>query len=163
MVSELLVSAFLLAGTPLPQTQKSQTPVTPEQGAVIANAPPIKMGLWEADISTARGTALKTRSCLTPQSYREELAHMPPGCSLSNVQTSSSGMSGDVSCTMQDGLTSSGHIAAQFPDMGTVHVTINITMTMQGHTMPIAITSDSHFVSADCGDIQPGRSKVIQH
>ncbi len=161
MLSELFFAALLLAPA-IPQTQKNQVPVTPQQGPLIANAPPIKMGLWEASITTAMGTNIKTRSCMTAQSYRDDLAHMPQGCTLSNVQTSSSTMSGDVSCTLPNGASSSGHIDAQFPDSSTAHATINVTTTMQGRTMPMTITTDSHFVSADCGDIQPGQSKVLR-
>jgi hypothetical protein len=161
MFSELLVSALLLTPA-ISQTQKNQAPVTPQQAPLITMAPPIKMGLWEAAITTAMGTSLKTRSCMTAQSYRDDLAHLPAGCTLSNVQTSSSSMSADVSCTLPDGASSSGHINAQFPDTSTAHATISVTTTMQGRTMPMTITTESHFVSSDCGDIQPGQSKVIR-
>ncbi len=160
-ISELLFLSAVLLPSAI-QTQNGKVPVTPAPGPLIANAPPIRMGLWEASITTAMGTNIKTRSCMTPQSYRDDLAHMPQGCTLSNVQTSTSSMSGDVSCTLPNGASSSGHIAAQFPDTSTAHATINVTMTMQGRTMPLTITTDSHFVSADCGDIQPGQSKVIR-
>lgn len=126
------------------------------------DVPPIKMGLWEATVTTQMGTSLKTRSCITAQSYREQLAHLPQGCKLSNVQRSSTSMSGDVSCNLSNGASSSGHIDAQFPDPSTVHSTINVTTTMQGRSMPITITTESHFVNADCEDLEPGQSKVIQ-
>jgi hypothetical protein len=131
-------------------------------GPNMADAPPIKMGLWEATITTAMGTSLKTRTCLTAESYREQLAHLPEGCTLSNVQKTGTSMSGDVKCNLSNGVNSSGHIDVQFSDPSTVHSTIKVTTTAQGHSMPITITTDSHFVSADCEDLGPGQSKVMQ-
>ena len=57
--------------------------------------------------------------------------------------------------------TSTGHIDVQFPDTETIHSTININMTMQGQTMPMNFTTDSHFVSADCGGLSGGQSQPV--
>lgn len=134
----------------------------PPSSPNVADPPPIKMGLWEATVTTAMGTSLKTRTCMTAQSYREQIAHLPQGCTLSNVVRTSTSMSGDVSCKLSNGASSSGHIDAHFPDPSTVHSTISVTTTVQGRSMPITITTDSHFVGADCEDLEPGQSKVLQ-
>lgn len=148
-----MLSRLLFAVPFMLQAAASPNPKT-------ADPPPIKMGLWEANVTTSLG-ALKMRSCMTAQSYGEQLAHLPQGCKLSNVQRSSTTMSGDVHCTLSNGASSSGHIDAQFPDPSTVHSTINVMTIMQGHSIPVTITADSHFVSADCDDLEPGQSKVI--
>jgi hypothetical protein len=151
MVSRLLVA--------LPLLLQAAAPPSPS----TVDLPPIKMGLWEATVTTAMGgTGLKTRTCLTAQDYREQLAHLPQGCTLSNVQKTSTSMSGDVKCNMSNGASSSGHIDVQFPDPSTVHATIKVTTTVQGQSMPITITTDSRFIGADCEDLEPGQSKVIQ-
>ena len=134
----------------------------PAGNAPAADLPPIKMGLWEATVTTAMGTSLKTRTCMTAASYREQIAHLPQGCALSNVVRTSTSMSGDVKCNLSNGASSSGHIDAHFPDPSTVHSTISVTTTVQGHSMPITITTDSHFVGADCEDLEPGQSKIVQ-
>jgi hypothetical protein len=151
MLSRVLLSLpFLLQAAP------------PAGNVPSADMPPIKTGLWEATVTTAVGTSLKTRTCVTSQGFREQLAHLPQGCTLSNVQKNSTSMSGDVKCSLSNGVTSSGHIDVQFPDSSTVHSTINVTTTMQGRSMPITITTDSHFVGADCEDLEPGQSKMVQ-
>lgn len=70
-------------------------------------------------------------------------------------------MSGDVSCTMPSGSTT-GHFEAQFPDPGTVHSTIDLNMTLQGRTMQRTIKTESHWVSASCGDLAPGQTKEVE-
>jgi len=148
MVSRLILAIpFVLQAAAPPNT-------------TITEPPPIKMGLWEATVTTM-GSSLKTRTCMTPQSYREQLVHLPQGCTLSNVQKTTTSMSGDVKCNLS-GASSSGHIDVQFPDPSTVHSTISVTTTAQGRSIPIMITADSHFVGADCEDLEPGQSKVIQ-
>jgi hypothetical protein len=163
MVCKLLVTTLLL-GPAISQTQKNQAPVTPQTApnASLPALPPIKMGLWEATTTMSTGTNLKTRACLTQESYREQLANMPHGCTLSNSQSSSTSMSGDVTCNLQNDVKSSGHFSAQFPDPATVHMTMTVTTTMQGRSMTMTMTSDSHFVSSDCGDVSPGQSQIIQ-
>lgn len=162
MLCKLLVTALLL-GPAISQTQKNQAPVTPQAPPNAAlPVPPIKMGLWEATTTMSTGTNLKTRACLTQESYRDQLANMPRGCTLSNSQSSSTSMSADVSCNLQNDVKSSGHFSAQFPDASTVHMTMTVTTSMQGRSMTMTMTSDSHFVSSDCGDVAPGQSQIIQ-
>ena len=86
---------------------------------------------------------------------------MPPGCTISNQTWTSHSFSADVACTMREA-TSTGHVDVQFPDTETIHSTINISMTAQGQTMPISFTTDSHFVSSDCGDIPGGESRSVR-
>jgi hypothetical protein len=128
----------------------------------LSAPPPINMGLWEATITTGLGTTMKTRSCLTAESYQQQLARLPPGCSMSHVSRTPSSISGDVSCTLQAGLSSSGHFDAQFPNASTARTAIHITTSMEGHSMPMTIMVDSHFVGADCGTIAPGQTETMR-
>ena len=161
MFSQLLMAALLLAPT-ISQTQKNQAPVTPQKSPLIGNAPPIKMGLWEATTTTSTSKVFKTRSCVTPQSYREMLTRMPPNCALSNQTNSGTSITEEVSCTASNGNVSTGHVSVQIPDSGTAHSTMTLSATEEGHTMTLTVVTDSHFVSADCGDIAPGVWKDIE-
>jgi len=160
-LSEVLFVAALLLPSAI-QTQNGKAPVTPPAGAKVA-APPIKMGLWEATVTnTLTQKPLKTRSCITPDSYEDAMAHIPPGCTVSNKTQTSTSISGDLSCNLQHGGTTTGHIDVEMPDATTVRSKIDLKVNVQGQSVPMTLTTDSHFVSADCGDIAPGQAKVIQ-
>ena len=162
-LSEALVLSALLLPAAI-QTQNGKPPVTPPAGPSGITPPPIKMGLWEATITSSLAPKpLKTRSCLTPQSYQDSMAHVPPGCTITNKTQTPSSISGDVSCTLQHGGTTTGHIDVEWPDASTVKSTISLNVTAPGgQSMPMTLTTDSHFVGTDCGDIAPGQGKVVQ-
>jgi len=144
------------------QTQNGKAPVTPPPGPSAITPPPIKMGLWEATVTSSLAPKpLKTRSCLTPQSYQDAMAHIPPGCTISNKTQTATSITGDLSCTLQHGGTTTGHIDVEMPDPTTVRSKIDLSISVQGQTMPMTLTTESHFVSADCGDVAPGQGKVI--
>lgn len=147
MISKLiLIVPLVLASAP-------QAPSTP---------PPIKMGLWEATTTTGTGRTIKTRSCMTEQSYQEQFAHVPPNCTLSNFSRSATHMSGDVACKESNGqATTSGHFDAEFPDETSAQTTVTLQVNMQGRTMPMTIKSESHYVGADCRGISPGHSQLV--
>ena len=160
MLLKLILSGPLVLLLGFPQTQNSKPADAPPTQLKLPATPPVKMGLWETTASSGRGASYKTRSCFTNESYQKDMAKMPPGCTVNNQAWTSHSFTADVACTMRDA-TSNGHIDVQFPDTETIHSTISISMTMQGQTMPMNFTSDSHFVSSDCGDIQGGQSKIV--
>lgn len=161
-LSELLfVSALLLASAI--QTQNGKPPVTaPPPASGLGPVPPIKMGLWEATITSAAGTTMKTRSCMTQQSYQEQVAHIPAHCTLANVSRTPTHISGDISCKSPNGTAaSSGHFDAEFPDVSTVQSTVSLDINVQGHSMPMTIKTQSHYIGADCGGISPGQAQIV--
>jgi hypothetical protein len=161
-ISELLfVSALLL---PLAiQTQNGKAPVTPPPAAGIVATPPIKMGLWEATITNSLiSKTLKTRSCITPQSYQDAMTRIPPGCTVANKVQTTTSISGDLSCTLQHGGTTTGHIDVEMPDATTMRSRVQLNVTAQGQTTPMTLMTESHFVAADCGDLAPGQSRMVQ-
>ncbi|HZQ44094.1 MAG TPA: DUF3617 family protein [Acidobacteriaceae bacterium] len=120
------------------------------------------MGLWEATTMTSNSHVFRTRSCVTPQSYREMLTRMPPNCALSNQTHSGTTITGDVSCTASNGNVSTGRVRVEIPDSGAAHSIMTMSASVKGSTMTLTVRTDSHFVSADCGDIAPGEWKDIQ-
>ena len=163
MRSELLIAALLLAFSQgLTQNDKRTITQTPSGPAGIT-PPPIKMGLWEATITNSvASNTIKTRSCITPQSYQDALAHVPPGCTVTNKTQTATSITGDVSCTLQHGGTTTGHLDVQMPDPGTMRSTIKLMVNAGSQSVPMTLTTDSHFVGTDCGDIAPGQAKIIQ-
>jgi hypothetical protein len=162
MLLKFILSGPLVLLLAVPQTQNSKT--KPMDAAPtplkMPSTPPVKMGLWESTATNGRGMNYKSRSCFTNESYQRDMAKMPPGCTISNQAWTSHSFAADVACTMRD-VTSTGHVDVQFPDTETIHSTININMTAQGQTMPVNFTTDSHFVSSDCGDIPGGESRPV--
>jgi Protein of unknown function (DUF3617) len=162
MLSKLILSGALVLISAAPQTQNGNSKpmdTAPTQLKLPAT-PPVKMGLWESTATNARGGSYKTRSCFTNESYQKEMATMPAGCTISNQAWTSHSFTADVACTMRDA-TSTGHVDVEFPDTETIHSTIDINMTVQGQTMPMNFTTESHFVSADCGDLAGGQSRPV--
>ena len=157
----LFLSAILLPSAI--QTQNGKAPVTPPAGSATITVPAIKMGLWEGTITNSLATTtIKTRSCITPQTFQYAMANVPPGCTVSNKTQTATSLSGDISCTLQNGGTTTGHLDVQMPDQSTVRSNINLTVNANGRSVPVTMTTESRFVSADCGDIAPGKSKIIQ-
>jgi hypothetical protein len=163
MLSKLILSVPLVLLLGVPQTQNSASKPTDAAPTPLKlpSTPPVKMGLWETTTTTGRGANYKTRSCFTNESYQKDMAKMPPGCTINSQAWTSHSFTADIACTMQDH-TSSGHVDVQFPDTETIHGTMSISMTAEGQTVPFSFTTDAHFVSADCGDIQGGQSKVVR-
>ena len=162
MLSKLILSGALVLISAAPQTQtgNSKPMDTAPTQLKLPATPPVKMGLWESTASNARGGSYKMQSCFTNESYQKEMAVMPAACTISNQAWTSHSFAADVACTMRDA-TSTGHIDVQFPDTETIHSTMNISMTAQGQTIPISFTTESHFVSADCGDLAGGQSRPV--
>lgn len=157
LTSKLVPFACIVLFASLSSAQ-DRTPASPLNAE---GAPPIKMGLWEAT-TTTQSLTFKMRSCVTPESYKDTLTRMPPGCTLANPVINTSSISGDVSCTLPNGASGNGHFDAQFPDSSTMHGSISLNISVQGHSMQTAIKTDSHFVSASCGDIQPGETREVK-
>lgn len=163
MRSELLIAALLLASSPRLTPNGTPTITQTPPGSAPATPPPIKMGLWEATITNSIATStIKTRSCITPESYQKAMTNVPQGCTITNKTQTPTSIAGDLNCTLQHGGTSTGHIDVEMPDPTTMRSTITLTVTSQGQSVPMKLTTDSHFVSADCGDIAPGQGKIVK-
>jgi hypothetical protein len=162
MLSKLILPGLLFLFVASPQTQNNNSKPMDAAPAPLKlpSTPPVKMGLWESTVGNGRGGSYKTRSCFTNDSYQKDMAKMPPGCTISNQAWTSHSFTADVACTMRE-TTSSGHVDVQFPDTETIHSTISVSMTMQGQTMPMSFTTDSHFVSSDCGSIPGGETRPV--
>ena len=160
---ELLIAALLLLASSQGLTQNKNRAITQTpSGSAPITSPSIKMGLWEATVANSVATnTIKMRSCITPESYKEAIAHVPPGCTITNKTQTATSISGDLSCTLQHGGTTTGHIDVEMPDPTSMRSTVKLMVNAQSQSVPMTLTTDSHFVSADCGDIAPGQAKIV--
>jgi Protein of unknown function (DUF3617) len=169
---------------PAPEPSPSNNLATPP--------PPIKMGLWENKTTSqisgftlppdvvarlqAAGRPIPggprttvMQSCLTPQEWQESMEHMNDpnrSCVISNRKISDGKWSFDMSCTTQRGMTMSGHFEALITDDEHAHGSAHMKadgVGPNGQTFTSEMTFDSHRLSADCGDIQPGSPKIISN
>jgi Protein of unknown function (DUF3617) len=152
----------LLLGAPvfLFAARMTQTQSGSGGSATMPTTLPVKMGLWENTLTTSEGETQKTRSCFTKESFERSVTNMPPSCTISNQLWTSHSYSSDVMCGNSSSQ-SKAHLEMQFLDSVTARSTINVTMFVQGKTIPLTIKTDSHFVRSDCGDIAPGQSREV--
>lgn len=165
MLSTLAVAALLLASLPgLTRNNNvaiTQVPAEKGSSATMPATLPVKMGLWENSLTTSEGEHQKTRSCFTRDSFQHSVMNMPSTCTITSQAWTSRSYTSDVSCKTATSQ-SYGHLDMQFLSPETTHSTITLTITMQGKTVPLTITTDSKFVSAECGDLAPGDSREVQ-
>ena len=156
------------------------------QVALAQSAPPIKMGLW-ADTATVTTTThlppevaakinapggvmtlpprvINTNICHTAADWTRSIAgaNQAKNCTMTNKVVTAKGMSMDMTCTVPNQGTSTGHIDAVFDSPEQVHSTVHMAFTGApkaqngaGMSTTVDIKSESHYVSADCGDVKP--------
>lgn len=144
-----------------PAQNSSQMPPIP--------SPPITMGLWETTITSSfHGQGMdampphvtKTQSCVTPESWTSFFQDQRNRtCQPTNVSFTGHHYSADISCS---GGQASGHVDMDFPSAtsghGTTHIEVN---TGQAHVVGDN-TIETHFVSASCGSVEPGRAVIVR-
>lgn len=161
-------------------------------GLVAAQTtPPIKMGLWKITETTKMsgfslppqaaaelkqmGRSLPGQtphtavyeSCWTKAQWQKDLVGAPhkKDCSVTNRKISTSEISTDVTCKFGNYVTSGSwdvHILDREHTHGVGQM--KSTSTASGKQgMSTNTTFDSQFISASCGDVQPGKHKLLKH
>lgn len=155
--------------------------------------PPVKMGLWETTVTSkmsgfqlppdvaaklkAMGRSVPgsphttvSQGCLTPDEWQKSMENMSKpsssDCTITHRQLEARKFSVDVSCKSQNGGTTTGHWEMQATDdehsHGSGHMTSDAAGP-NGQHFSMDMTIDSHFLSANCGDVKPGNAKIIRH
>lgn len=147
--------------------------------AQSAEAPPVKMGLWQTETSTSmpgmenmpaghgKRTTV-TQGCLTPDTWKSEFQRIQnaqsSNCKVSNTRQDSHSLSFDETCT-SDQYNTTAHFEGLFDNDEHMHgsgkVQITGAASPQGMTMNMTLTS--HYLGASCGNVKPGEGKVIRH
>jgi Protein of unknown function (DUF3617) len=128
---------------------------------LLAQAAPIKMGLWEKKMVTSNGTGSPTtmtaNSCINPAAWQEMVAQLSKqheGCTMNNVKKAH-GYSFTGSCTLPYGTTMDINGSLTIQDDQHIVSESHSTTTANGNKRPIDSHSTSTFLSADCGHIKP--------
>lgn len=134
---------------------------------MLAQAPPVKMGLWETNSVVDNGDGspakAKMRSCITPADWEKMVqGSIPqkPGCTNSFAKTGD-GYSFDISCNTPQ-MTMKVHSTSHIVDTEHIQGEMHMTMVFSGKTNNVVTRSDGHFVSASCGAVKPGEPEVIE-
>jgi hypothetical protein len=140
-----------------------------------AQEPPIKMGLWETSTTTTTkvppqmpalasmgGTATDKRvACFSAGDWQRAMGLMKDGMGCTTTQRPTAhGMSMDLMCK-NDATNTVARMDVVFDAMVKMTSTMHSTMTapsMGKGEVTMDIKSESHFVSADCGEVKPGTS-----
>jgi hypothetical protein len=142
--------------------------------------PPMKMGLWQTEVSVQMNgmpngagvppRTITTQSCMTPDTWKDSLQnaqnrqHNPAAnCTTSNVQQDSHHYSADMVCSGNQGFTTTIHVDMQFDSDESMHGTTAATFGGGGAAQGMSMNSTikSKFLSSDCGDVKPGRGKMV--
>ena len=133
-------------------------------GVLMSQAPPVKMGLWEKTMVTtdSKGpTTLKAKSCVTPAEWQEMVGNASkqrPGCNI-NVAKTAHGYSYSGTCTIgQTTLVMNG--SSNIVDSGHITAESHSTSTLNGQKRQVDSHTESHFLSADCGSVEPGDPEI---
>lgn len=144
--------------------------------------PPIKMGLWQSEVTTTMaggpgsptgqamgsGHTVVTQGCLTPDTWKKDIQGMhqrmhDASCTVSNFQQDPHRIAFDEACSSQSGYSNTIHFEMLIDDTENGHghadMKMNIPSVPQG--MSMHMNMKTKFLSADCGDVKPGEGKVI--
>ncbi len=134
-------------------------------GGAFAQAPPIKMGLWEKNMTTDNGDGspaiLKSKSCVTPAEWQEMekiFTKQREGCSIQTSKTAK-GYTFNGTCNIgETQLVING--STSIPDAEHIVSESHSVSTRNGQKRQTVSKSTSRWVSADCGKVKPGDPEI---
>jgi hypothetical protein len=148
--------------------------------AQMPDTPPIKMGLWQTEVTTTMAGMENTpmgghmggdhkqitQSCMTPESWKNDLLKMREQqnkCSMADLHLDAHGMSFAETCSDGNQYTTTVHFQATFDSDEQMHGTATAHTAgpafPQGMSMNMQMTS--HYLGASCGEVKPGSAKII--
>jgi Protein of unknown function (DUF3617) len=135
-------------------------------GIVLAQAAPIKMGLWEKTMTMDMGNGtprkIVSKSCITPDAWREMVGNMSKereGCTSNHVQNGG-GYTFTATCKPSDGGTMVTSGSETIQDSEHIVAQSHTTMTTHGQKREMQSKSTSRFLGVDCGKIKPGEAET---
>ncbi len=127
-------------------------------------APPIKTGLWEETTTVKRDPAPPRtetmQKCLIEQDLERvdrvtEQIRNNKHCKVENLRQSAHGTSSDWSCSAEGGYSSHGHGEVVYDDATHYHLSSENHSVMAGRNVDTSLSSQSRWLSADCGGVKP--------
>ncbi len=130
----------------------------------VAQAPPVKMGLWEKTMTIDNGDGKpetsKSKSCVTPaewQAMDANLTRKREGCTGGAVKNAK-GYTFNSTCKIgETSMIING--STTIPDAEHILTESHSVMTRDGKTQKTDSRSTSHWLNASCGKIEPGDSE----
>ena len=136
---------------------------------VLAQAAPVKMGLWEKKMTMDMGTGtprqLVSKSCITAETWQEMVGNMSKpreGCTVNNVKNAH-GYTFNATCKTPNGGTMVTSGSATIQDSQHIVSESHAVMTTNGQKREMELKSTSSFLGADCGTIRPGEPESDHH
>jgi hypothetical protein len=153
MVKSGVVMGVLLAGFPQPPA-----------------APPMKLGLWEITTTMTMvmpgmpaqpPRSVKVRNCVTAETWTKSFgrSQRASDCTVSHESVTPGHDSFDMSCPSMN---ATGHGEMDFSGGSTGHGRMHMDINSGGQHMITDTVWDSHFISADCGAVAPGKPEMLQ-
>lgn len=141
--------------------------------------PPENNGLWQTEVTATSTGVEKTpqpphvrvmQYCMTPESWKNVLGVQSPqdqdsNCKRSNFHQDSHRLVFDMTCGDGSGQGSMQmHFDMSFDDAEHVHGSVLTKMQPTGMPHPMTMNTKivSHYISASCGDVKPGDSRIIK-
>jgi hypothetical protein len=135
-------------------------------GILLAQAAPVKMGLWEKkmmmDMGTGTPSMMASKSCITPETWQEmagNLSKPREGCTVNNVKNAH-GYTFNATCKTPNGGTMVTSGSATIQDSEHIVSQSHTTMTTNGQKREMGSKSVSTFLGADCGKVKPGEPET---
>lgn len=135
-------------------------------GTLLAQTPPVKMGLWEKKMVTSNGMgqpmSTTAKSCVTTETWNNMVSRIPkpqPNCTVKTTKNAH-GYTFDGSCSSSHGM------SVQFKGSSTIQDSEHIvseshsTIIMNGKMQEMSTQGSGRFVSSDCGGIKPGEAEI---
>jgi len=135
------------------------------------STPPMKLGLWETAGTTTMQMPgmtmppprpVKTRVCVTAETWAKSFGSAGDrmaGCTRSNESYGAKHYSFDLSCPATNG---TAHFEIDFSSEESGHGKLHLEMNPNGRHAVVDTVLDTHFVSADCGPLAPGKAQIVQ-
>lgn len=153
-------------------TSTSQIQLPPEVQARIDAMPPQQQAMMKLEMDAMMDggapTTTTMHSCSTGQTIQDlmnQAQQIGASCKLTNQTQTATGVSFDITCTMQPGTAATGHSSFTLADSdhvsGTTHMTVNMTTARGSGAMNVDSTVAAHYLSADCGSVQPNSAVVV--
>jgi hypothetical protein len=130
--------------------------------SLLAQNPPVKMGLWEKTVVSSTGagspTTVTAKSCITTEVWQQMMANAQKphdGCKT-NITKTASGFTFSGTCNLGHGspLVLSGSETIQ--DSEHINSESHSATTIDGKPRKIDVRSASRFLSSSCGSVKPG-------
>ncbi len=143
-------------------TALAQNPATP---------PPIRMGLWQYEVTMSGipgpggPRMIVTQSCVTPETWTRSFQNPHPSaqCTTTNLHQTAHSVTFDVACSQQN-MTSRAHVQMALDSETEMHGTVQSTVSGPGFPgMNMTSAIHSKFLRTDCGEIQPGQSRMVSN